>query len=129
MKAMRDLLSRLVRYGMTAGIAAIVDVGGFALLVRAGLGIAASGITSFCVAGLVNYFLSSRFVFGQGRTASGFVFFFGVAIIGLAINVGVTVAGVYWLGLPPIVAKIVGIGMAFLINFGLNAGIVFRTRR
>jgi putative flippase GtrA len=129
MKAMRELLAKLVRYGMTGGIAAIVDAGGFALLVGAGLGIAASGTTSFCVAALVNYFLSSRFVFGQGRTATGFAFFFAVAVIGLAINVGVTLVGVYWLGLPPIVAKITGIGTAFLINFGLNACFVFRRSR
>jgi putative flippase GtrA len=125
---MRDLLAKLVRYGMTGGLAAIVDAGGFALLLRAGLGIAASGTASFCVAALVNYVLTSRFVFAQGKSATGFVFFFGVAVIGLAINVGVTLAGVYWLGLPPVVAKVTGIGTAFLINFGLNAGIVFRRK-
>jgi putative flippase GtrA len=125
---MRDLLAKLLRYGMTGGIAAVVDAGGFALLVRAGLAIAASGTVSFCVAALVNYWLTSRFVFAQGKSAAGFLFFFAVAVIGLAINMGVTLAGIYWLGLPPIVAKITGIGTAFLVNFALNAGIVFRRR-
>ena len=89
MKAMRELLAKLVRYGMTGGIAAIVDAGGFALLVGAGLGIAASGTTSFCVAALVNYFLSSRFVFGQGRTATGFAFFFAIVFFGFVFFFGV----------------------------------------
>ncbi len=126
---MRDLLSKLVRYGMTGGIAAIVDAGGFALLIRLGLAIVASAAASFCVAALVNYWLTSRFVFGQGKSARGFVFFFAVALIGLAVNVGVTSAGAYWIGLPPLVAKIAGIGTAFLVNFALNLGIVFRIRQ
>lgn len=126
---MRELFSKLLRYGMTGGIAAIVDAGGFELLVRAGLGIAEAGTASFCVAAFVNYCLTSRFVFGQGRTAVGFAFFFVIAIIGLAVNVGVTLAGVYWFDLPPIVAKVSGIGTAFLINFGLNTAIVFRRER
>jgi putative flippase GtrA len=126
---MRELSSRLLRYGMTGGIAAIVDAGGFELLVRAGMGIAAAGTASFCLAAFVNYCLTSRFVFGQGSTAIGFAFFFVVAIVGLAVNVGVTLAGVYWFDLLPIVAKVSGIGTAFLINFGLNTAIVFRTRR
>jgi len=123
---MRDLLAKLLRYGMTGGIAAIVDAGGFALLIWLGLAIAPAATVSFCVAALVNYGLTSRFVFGQGKSARGFVFFFAVALIGLAINVGVTSAGAYWIGLPPIVAKIAGIGSAFLVNFALNAFIVFR---
>lgn len=125
---MRDVFVKLLRYGVTGGIAAIVDAGGFELLLRAGLGIAAAGATSFCVAALVNYALTSHFVFGQGKTAFGFLAFFAAALVGLSVNLGVTLAGVYWLGLPPLAAKILGIGTAFLINFALNMGIVFRKR-
>lgn len=123
---MRNLVTKLVRYGMTGGIAAIVDAGGFELLVRAGAGIAAGGTASFCIAACVNYWLTSRFVFGRGKTAAGFAFFFVFALVGLAVNMGITLAGVLWLDLAPIVAKVLGIGTAFLINFALNAGIVFR---
>lgn len=123
---MRAVLIKLVRYGVTGGIAAIVDAGGFALLLRAGLSVAAAGTLSFCIAALVNYGLSSRFVFDRGASAQGFAKFFVVALLGLAVNLGVTLAGVYWVGLPPVVAKIVGIGTAFLVNFALNLLIVFR---
>lgn len=126
---MRTLLGSLLRYCVTGGTAAIVDASGFALLVWGGVGIAAAGTLSFCVGAAINYWLTSRFVFRQGKTAAGFALFFVVALLGLAINVGVTLAGVYWLGLVPIVAKIVGIGTAFLINFALNTRIVFRKRR
>lgn len=51
--------------------------------------------------------------------------FLFAALTGLTANVGVTLAGVYFLGLPPLFAKLVGIGTAFLVNFGLNVRIVF----
>ena len=123
---MRDVLTKLVRYGVTGGVAAVVDAGGFALLLEAGLAVAAAGTLSFCIAALVNYGLSSRFVFSRSATAQGFALFFTAALIGLSVNLGVTLLGVYWGGLPPIVAKIVGIGTAFLVNFALNLLVVFR---
>jgi putative flippase GtrA len=123
---MRSTLTKLVRYGVTGGIAAIVDAGGFALLLEAGLAVAGAGTLSFCIAALVNYGLSSRFVFARSATAQGFALFFVAALLGLSVNLGVTLAGVYLAGLPPIVAKIAGIGTAFLVNFALNLLVVFR---
>jgi putative flippase GtrA len=122
----RDVLSKLVRYGVTGGIAAVVDAGGFALLLEVGLAVAIAGTLSFCIAALVNYGLSSRFVFARSATTRGFALFFTAALIGLSVNLGVTLLGVYWVGLPPIVAKIIGIGTAFLVNFALNLLVVFR---
>ncbi len=123
---MRAVLSKLVRYGVTGGIAAIVDAGGFALLLEIGLAVWIAGTVSFCLAALVNYGLSSRFVFARGATAQGFALFFVAALIGLSVNLGVTLAGVYLAGLAPVLAKIVGIGTAFLVNFALNLLVVFR---
>jgi len=123
---MRAILTKLVRYGVTSGIAAIVDAGGFALLLAAGLAVAIAGTLSFCIAALVNYGLSSRFVFARSASAPGFALFFVAALIGLSVNLGVTLADVYLAGLPPIVAKIAGIGTAFLVNFALNLLVVFR---
>jgi putative flippase GtrA len=56
------------------------------------------------------------------------VIFFLTALIGLTVNVGVTLAGVWVLGLFPPLAKMLGIGTAFLVNFSLNAGVVFRNK-
>jgi putative flippase GtrA len=125
---MRNIVSKLLRYMVTGGIAAVVDVGGFALLINAQLKVLIAGTASFCTAALVNYLLSSRFVFGSTATYNGFALFLLAALIGLSINVGVTMAGVYLLILPPVVAKLVGICSAFLINFGLNAFLVFRPK-
>jgi putative flippase GtrA len=123
---MTELFTKLFRYFLTAGVASIVDVGGFALLCLTPLPLAASAIASFCVAAVVNYLLSSRFAFHRAATMRGFGLFFAAAMGGLAVNVAVTLAATKYLGLMPVLAKIAGVGIAFLVNFWINARIVFR---
>jgi len=111
---------------MTGGVAAVVDAGGFALLVGEGLGVAVAGVLSFCTAAVVNYLLTSKFVFGREASARGFALFLSAALIGLSVNVGLTLLGFYMLGLQPVVAKLIGIGTAFFVNFLINLCFVFR---
>jgi putative flippase GtrA len=120
-----DFVSKLLRYGVTGGIAAVVDAGGFALLVSAKLGIFAAGCLSFCIAALVNYSLTSRFAFNREATLRGLAAFTAAALIGLMVNVGVTLLGVFTMGLPPLAAKLMGIGTAFIVNFLINLRFVF----
>jgi putative flippase GtrA len=117
---------KLFRYFFTAGAAAVVDVGGFALLCLTPLPIAVSAVTSFCLAAVVNYLLSSRHVFDRAASIRGFGLFFVAALGGLLVNVAVTLAGSLYLGLAPVVAKMLGVGTAFLVNFWLNLRVVFR---
>jgi putative flippase GtrA len=117
---------KLLRYFFTAGTAAIVDVGGFALLCSAGIPIAAAAVTSFCAAAVVNFLLSSRYVFARPPTLRGFGLFFVAAVGGLLVNVAVTLIGSLYLGVAPVLAKILGVGTAFLLNFWLNLKVVFR---
>lgn len=123
------MLGQLGRYLITGGIAAVVDVGGFALLYRSGLALAPAAILSFCAAALVNYRLSARFVFGARPNRAGFALFFAVALAGLAINVGVTILLARGLGLLPELAKLGGVGIAFLANFAMNRAVVFHGSR
>jgi putative flippase GtrA len=90
--------------------------------------IAPAAATIFCVAAVANFRLTTRFVFRQQATARGFALFLIAALIGLGVNLSVTPAGIAVLGLPPIAAKIGGIWTAFMLNFALNVGIVFRNR-
>lgn len=119
--------NKLVRYFFTAGMAAIVDVGGFALLRLTLTPIAISAIVSFCIAAIVNYLLSSRYAFNQSPSLRGFGLFLVAAIGGLLVNVLVTLVGSLYLGIEPVLAKVIGIGSAFLLNFWLNLRVVFRT--
>jgi putative flippase GtrA len=119
-------LHKLVRYFFTAGTAAIVDVGGFAVLCLTPIPIAASAVASFSLATVVNYVLTSRYVFSRSPSLQGFGLFYVAAVGGLAVNVSVTLIGSLYLGIAPVMAKIIGVGCAFLLNFWLNLRIVFR---
>jgi putative flippase GtrA len=120
-------LHKLFRYFRTAGTAAFVDVGGFGLLCLTPIPIAVSAVTSFCLATVVNFLLTSRYVFNRAPSMRGFGLFVVAAVGGLIVNVSVTLMGSLYLGIPPVLAKIVGVGTAFLLNFWLNLRIVFRT--
>lgn len=121
---MLDLIGKLLQYGVTGGIAAVVDAGGFMLLVNAKLGIVVASCLSICIAALVNYSFTSRFVFNREATVRGLAVFTAAALIGLMVNIGVTFLGVFTVG----PAKLTGIGTAFIVNFLINLRIVFHTR-
>lgn len=114
-------------YALTGGAAAVVDIGGFHLLARVLPGVLLPATASFLVAALLNYRLTSRWVFGRDwRSLRQAARFFAFACLGLAINAGVT-----WLlapVLPPTLAKTAGVGVAFGANFLMNALWVFGLR-
>lgn len=123
---MPSIIQKFMGYFMTGGLAAVVDAGGFGLLHHQGVGVLPAAVISFCAAAVVNYQLSSRYVFKHAPTQKQFYKFFLVALIGLAVNVGIT----YWLiqntSLLPVLAKVAAIGVAFFVNFLLNLLIVFK---
>lgn len=123
---MRDVGRKFFRYLFTGGLASVIDTSIFALLVGAHVGIVAASVASFGVAALANYLMASRFVFKRVASVRGFLIFVAVALVGLTVNTGVTVFCVEVLALPPVLGKIGGIGVAFLINFTLNLLFVFR---
>ena len=128
LNSMRNFLVKLLRYFFTGGAAAIVDAGGFALLHQWGITSFPAAVASFSVAAIVNFHLTSRFVFRQRATGRRFTLFLVAALFGLTVNVGVTMLTIVYFGIDPRLAKIVGIGTAFFINFLLNLCFVFRKK-
>ncbi len=128
MKDWRTTAGQASRYLLTGGTAALVDIGGFALGLHAGLPLIPAATLSFLVAALVNYLLSSRFVFRQARTLRAYLLFVAVATLGLVLNVTLTTLIAAHTPLLPVVAKVVAIGISFVFNFALNALVVFRPR-
>jgi putative flippase GtrA len=125
---MRGFVWKLLQYAVTGGIAAVVDTSGFVLLVNAKANIVVASCLSFCIAALVNYNLTSQFVFNREATLRGFAPFMVAALVGLTVNVSLTFMGVFMMGLPPLAAKLTGIGVAFIVNFLINLRIVFHTK-
>lgn len=117
---------RILRYGGTAGAAAVVDIGLFWLVHAAGLSIAVAAALSFLLATVVNYTLTARHVFQARISFRGYLRFLSAASLGFVVNVGTTMLLVQGAGLPALLAKCLGIGVAFFANFAMNALLVFR---
>ena len=113
-------------YLLTGGAAASVDIGGFALLSSVQMPVVPAAACSFWVATLVNFMLSSRWVFRATANRQRYVLFLIGALIGLLINVAITSVCVIFLNLPRVTAKTIAIGITFLVNFWINARFVFR---
>ena len=125
-RSARRLAGQGARYLLTGGLAAVVDIGGFWALERAGLPVAQAAVISFIPAAVVNFIATSLFVFKAAPSVRRFWMFLAFAGVGLAINASVTWALSQALPWTPL-AKVAGVGVAFIANFLMNALIVFRT--
>ena len=123
----RRLAQQAAGYLVVGGIAAIVDIGLFHLLAPHFEHVVAPAILSFLVAACCNYSLSAIWVYRRNwrswRRAGAFLLFNSV---GLCMNAGVTLFLASTLPIPPTLAKVGGVGVAFVINFLMNTFIVFR---
>ncbi len=114
-------------YTLAGGLAAVVDIGGFHLLAPRMQGVLAAAAWSFVAAAIVNYLLSSVWVYQRDwRSWRRAAWFFVFACMGLSINAGMT----WWLAqalpLHPTLAKAGGVAAAFGINFVVNTRWVFQ---
>lgn len=121
------LLRQALGYLATGGLAAVVDIGGFHLLAPRFAGVLLPAALSFVLAAIVNYSLSSLWVYRRPWRSARRAALFGLfALVGLAINAGATWALASWLPIHPTLAKTGGVGIAFGVNFLMNTFIVFR---
>lgn len=117
-------------YALAAGLAAVVDIGGFHLLEpRLGHVLAAAAL-SFAVAAVVNYGLSSVWVYRRDwRSPRRAALFLVFACVGLSLNAGVTWVLAGALAVHPTLAKAGGVATAFGVNFLVNTHLVFARGR
>jgi putative flippase GtrA len=122
------VVRKLFGYILTGGAAAVVDAGGFQLLLPTHAPLLACAAISFCIAAIINYTLTSRYVFAARFEWKRFNAFLVFALIGLVINASVTTLAAVMLPIPAILAKLAGIGTAFAFNFLVNLLVVFRDK-
>lgn len=123
---------KLVRYFFVGGMAAIVDIGLFALLARlAGLPWFPVALFSFTMATLVNYVLSVRHVFESGirfsRTHEVMLVFI-VSSVGLGINQAVLWFCIESAQIDMLIAKVCASATVFFWNYGARRYFIFRER-
>jgi putative flippase GtrA len=116
-----DFVRKFWLYFAVGGISALLDWALFALfLYGADLHYLISATLSFIIATGVNYVLSVKYVFQGGRRSRGeqiFLVYFASGV-GILINLIVLSALIEFVGLHPMVAKLVGTGSTFGWNFG-----------
>lgn len=118
-------MGQMLRYVGTGGTAAAVDLGGFALLLAISLPLVVAGTLSFLVAVLVNFCLSSRYVFQVPISLRRFPTFALGATVGLVVNMGMTLFITSIVGTPTL-GKAIGIATAFFVNYSINVLFVYR---
>ncbi len=124
--ATRSMREYALGYTLAGGLAAGVDIGGFHWLAPRLQPLLLAAALSFVLAALVNYTLSSLWVYRRRwRSMRRAALFLALACVGLAVNSGVT----WWLAstlpLHATLAKVGGVATAFGINFWMNTRLVF----
>jgi putative flippase GtrA len=109
-----------------AGLAAIVDIGGFGVLRAISTPVVAAAVISFLMATGVNFVLTSKIVFKATISGRRYILFLTGSMLGLTINVWITATVVGSLDVPSVVAKTIGAGIAFSFNFLVAAKLIFR---
>jgi putative flippase GtrA len=123
------LLTQLIRFAMTGGLAALVDYGSYQALLAVGLNVHVAKSLSFVLGTLTAYLINRRWTFqasgGRGQLAS-VLLLYGITF---AVQVGMNAV---MLGLLPdlgwkiTVAFVVAQGTATVINFVVQRTVIFR---
>ena len=124
--ATRSMREYALGYTLAGGLAAGVDIGGFHWLAPRLQPLLLAAVLSFVLAAMVNYTLSSLWVYRRRwRSLRRLTLFLALACMGLAVNASVT----WWLAstlpLHMTLAKVGGVAAAFGLNFWMNTRLVF----
>ncbi len=121
------LLKKIVKFGITGGIAAVIDLGGLQIMVRSlSVPEEAAVVLSSLVSVIFVFIFNKFFTFRDGSTGyarqiTKFALVYGFAIV---LN-GVVSNFFLWLGFHYLLAKVFAIGIGAVINFILSHVFVF----
>ena len=126
------LLPQFSRYTLVSALALVLDFTVYLLLAAGGTTGALAGAIGYACGLALHYLLSVRYVFdaaaahkGQSRLITEFALsgLAGMAITALVIAVTVDLGG-----MPLLPAKVLAVGVSFLVVFALRRGVVFAGR-
>jgi putative flippase GtrA len=115
-------------YFLVGGSCALIEWGSFWILTRhVDLHYMGAAGLSFFLATFVNWLLSSRLVFqSAGRsTHAEILLVYAVSAVGFAVNLSVMTAAIELMAVPEMPAKIMGTGVAFVVNYLARQFFVF----
>ncbi len=122
------LFKKIVKFCITGGIAAIIDLGGLQIMVRyLSVPEEAAVVLSSCISVIFVFITNKFFTFRDtsDRYARQITKF--ILVYGFAIALNGAVSNVFlWLGFHYLIAKVIAIGIGAVINFVLSNSFVFR---
>jgi putative flippase GtrA len=119
-------LTRLVKYAVSGGAAAIVHLLIFSAASRAHVRPVAASAIGFCTAVIVNYLLQYHWTFNhQGSHATAFGRYISVTLLSFAVNLLAFKLLIDHVDLDPLLAQAITIVVVFVFNFGLNSSYSF----
>lgn len=122
---MRALLRQIVSFGLIGFVNAGVDGAAFFLALHTVTdNLIVANVCAWIVAVTCSYFLNSRFTFGKKPRLGDYLFFAATQTGGLVANTTALVLAAPYV--PLLVAKVIGIGAGFVVNFSLARFLVFR---
>ncbi len=125
--AIASLKRSALPYVVVGGLAAVIDLVVFTWLAPRIYWTFVAALMSFIVAAAFNYTMSAVWVYRKDwrslQRATSFLIFAGA---GVSVNATVTAVLADFASLNPTLAKVAGIGVAFILNFVVNTIVVFR---
>lgn len=125
----------IFRYVIVSVGALAVDMGTFLMLLKGGMNSTLAAALGYTIGIVAHWTLSSRKVFqdrvserGTKERTQQKAMFVMSALIGLAMTIGIVGAGDA-LGLDPRIAKVIAIGVSFMLTYVLRNIVIFRTAK
>jgi putative flippase GtrA len=122
---MRALIKQIFSFGLIGFVNAGVDTAAFFIALHTVTdNLIVANVMAWVVAVSGSYLLNSRFTFKKSLRLKDYLFFAATQTGGLVANTAALVLAAPYV--PLIVAKILGIGAGFVVNFTLARFLVFR---
>jgi putative flippase GtrA len=129
----RSIAAQSVRQALSGGLATLVDLSSFQLILWLGVNIFLSASFSFLLALFTNFFISRNYVFAstgkhEHTCLKQFIVYVFSAIITLGIIQLFLLVFAVYLTFPPILAKILALPPVFVFTLFFGRFLIFRTR-
>ena len=132
LKGRLGLIRKMSSFAMVGVVNTLVDFGIFFVAVKMlGLALVPANVLAWSIAVSGSYVLNSYTTFaaesGRELTFRAYGTFLASGILGLVANTTALVVASYFV--PVLVAKLIAIGVSFMVNFTLSHFVVFRVRK
>jgi len=126
---MKSTVKEFGRYLIVGGLAFLADFSSLFLLTeKAGLHYLWSATIAFLIGTMVNYVLSTRWVFSVRKVSNWldeFALFAAIGVAGVLLNGGIIAFLVEVAGIGYLIAKLVATGLVLFFNFGARKWLLF----